>query len=125
MVIIQDRSKRKASGGRYKSKLMSKKIIHKGNEPTHTKVGPKKLKTGSVRGNKSKTRTMYNDTVNLFDGKTYAKAKISSVSENTANRHYVRRNILTKGTVIDTDKGKAKITNRPGQEGTVNAVLIK
>ena len=37
----------------------------------------------------------------------------------------VRRNILTKGAIIETDAGKAKITNRPGQEGTVNAVLVE
>jgi len=47
------------------------------------------------------------------------------VLENPANRHFVRRNILTKGTIIETVKGKAKITGRPGQEGMVNAVLIK
>ena len=36
-----------------------------------------------------------------------------------ANRHYVRRNILTKGTVITTDKGNAVITSRPGQEARI------
>jgi len=31
---------------------------------------------------------------------------------------------MTKGTIIKTDKGAARITNRPGQEGCINAVLI-
>jgi len=57
--------------------------------------------------------------------KKYSKVKIKNVVENPANRHFVRRNILTKGTVVDTDKGKAKITNRPGQEGSINAVLVE
>ena len=46
------------------------------------------------------------------------------VVENPANRHYIRRNILTRGTIIKTEKGNARITSRPGQDGVVNAVLI-
>ena len=52
------------------------------------------------------------------------KLKITAVVENPANRHFVRRNIITKGTVIETEKGKARITSRPGQEGVINAILI-
>ena len=64
--------------------------------------------------------------VNLMDPATKkcSKAKIVNVTENPANRHYVRRNILTKGTTVKTEKGDAIITSRPGQDGVVNAVLI-
>jgi len=65
------------------------------------------------------------DVANVFDGKKYHKSKIKEVVKNKANRHFVRRNILTKGAVIETELGKAKITSRPGQEGMVNAVLVK
>jgi small subunit ribosomal protein S8e len=34
-------------------------------------------------------------------------------------------NIITKGAVIETDAGKARVTSRPGQHGVVNAVLLK
>ena len=66
------------------------------------------------------------DVANILDAKTgkYVKAKIKTVVENPANRHFVRRNIMTRGCIIDTDKGKAKVTNRPGQEGSINAKLI-
>ena len=66
------------------------------------------------------------DTINLIDPKTKksSKIKIDKVLENPANRHFVRRNIITRGTVVETSKGKAKITSRPGQEGSINAVLI-
>ncbi|MHA1485277.1 MAG: 30S ribosomal protein S8e, partial [Candidatus Thorarchaeota archaeon] len=30
----------------------------------------------------------------------------------------------TRGTIIKTSKGRAKVTSRPGQEGILNAVLI-
>ena len=38
--------------------------------------------------------------------------------------HYMRRNILTKGAIIKTELGDARITNRPGQDGVINAILL-
>jgi len=32
---------------------------------------------------------------------------------------------MTKGSVIDTEFGKAVITSRPGQDGVVNAVIVQ
>ena len=37
---------------------------------------------------------------------------------------FSRQNIITKGTIINTDMGKAVVVNRPGREGTVIAKLI-
>jgi len=56
-------------------------------------------------------------------GKT-SIADIETVELNGANRNYVRRNIITKGAIIQTTLGKAKVTNRPGQDGSINAVLV-
>jgi small subunit ribosomal protein S8e len=53
-----------------------------------------------------------------------AKAKIINVVETPQNRFLSRQNRLMKGAVIETSLGKAKITNRPTQEGQVNAILI-
>jgi small subunit ribosomal protein S8e len=50
--------------------------------------------------------------------------KIETVKDNKANLHYMRRSILTKGAVIKTELGDARITNRPGQDGVVNAILL-
>ena len=52
-------------------------------------------------------------------------AKIKTVLENPANPNLTRRNIITKGCIVQTEKGKARITSRPGQQGSLNAVLIK
>ena len=57
--------------------------------------------------------------------KKTVKSKILSVLENPANPNYVRRNIITKGAIIDTDIGTARVTSRPGQHGMINAILIK
>jgi small subunit ribosomal protein S8e len=52
-------------------------------------------------------------------------AKIITVVQNQANPHFVRRNIMTKGAVVKTDIGLVRITSRPGQDGTLNGVLVK
>lgn len=124
-MIIQNKSKRKPTGGRYKKQI--KKIRNIGNHPTHTKVGKQKEKLVRIRGGTFKYRLLNAEIANVFDPVTrkYSKAKIETVVESPANRHYVRRNIITRGTVIKTDKGGARVTNRPGQEKVINAVLIK
>ena len=124
MAISQARSKRKETGARYKDYRKRKK--HElGRTPTMTKLGTTKKKTIRVLGGNAKTFLLHHDTVNLLDKeKKSSNVKIKAVVENAANRNFIRRNILTKGTIIDTEKGKAKITSRPGQEGSINAVLI-
>lgn len=126
MAVSQSRPRRKATGSRYVS-LRKKKLYELGRDPTLTKLGEQKKKSLRVRAGKNKEILLTADTINLTDPKTKksSKIKVKTVLENPANRHFVRRNILTKGTVIETEKGKAKITSRPGQEGSVNAVLVK
>ena len=126
MAISQLRSLRKHTGGRYKQKVRKKKAYELGRQPAFTLIQARRAKNVRTMGNHRKVRLLATETANLFDPKTkkYEKAKIKSVLENPANRHFIRRNIMTKGTVIDTDKGKARITSRPGQDGAINAVLI-
>jgi len=126
MAIVQKSGVgRKESGGRYKS-ARGKRIYEIGSHPTLTHVGKDNLKKVTVLGGKCKIRALSIEHINLYDPKTktFVKTKIKIVSETPCNRHYVRRNILTKGAIIDTDKGRAKVTSRPGQNGSVNAVLI-
>ena len=126
MAISQRRSLRKPSGGRYKQQGRKKKAYELGREPAFTKLEKKRAKYVRTKGNHRKVRLLSTDTANLFDpkAKKYEQVKIKTIVENPANRHFVRRNIMTKGTVIETEKGKARITSRPGQDGSVNAVLI-
>ena len=62
----------------------------------------------------------------IIDPKTKkaTKSKILSVKDNPANQHFVRRNTITKGAVVETEAGLARITSRPGQDGVVNAVKV-
>ncbi|HDM43641.1 30S ribosomal protein S8e [Candidatus Woesearchaeota archaeon] len=124
-MISQRRSKRKPTGGRYK-KDRKKRKSELGNRPLFTKIGDKKIQIVRVRGGNLKLKVVSLDFANVYDPKTKKakKAKILSVIENKANPHFVRRNIITKGAIIETEIGKAKVTNRPSQEGTINAVLV-
>ena len=126
MVIVQNRSLRKPTGGRYGKMFRSKRQKEMGRAPANTTIGDQKLKTYRTLGGNSKTRMLQTTKVNVTDPKT-KKTSVTTLKttlENHANLHFVRRNIVTKGTIIDTEAGKAKVTSRPGQDGTVNAVLI-
>jgi small subunit ribosomal protein S8e len=52
------------------------------------------------------------------------KLKILNVTKNTANKDYERRGVISKGALLETDLGVARVVSRPGQEGLVNAILI-
>ncbi|MCK5107907.1 MAG: 30S ribosomal protein S8e [Nanoarchaeota archaeon] len=124
MAITQTRSKRTATGGRYKS-YRKKRIFEMGNSPIKTKVGERQVKERRTVGGNTKKVLLHANEINLVIKGKPIKAKILKEKENTANRNYIRRNILTKGAVVETDKGLAKITNRPGQEPTINGILVE
>jgi small subunit ribosomal protein S8e len=128
MRVYHGRSIRKMGGtGGRKRKSADKKLAHVGSEMTATKVGEKQVvELARGRGGTIKARIRYAPFVNVATGAgAVKKAKIRTVLETLDNRHYARQNILTKGAVVDTELGKVKITNRPGQHGVVNGVLLK
>lgn len=124
-MILQEKSRVKPSGGRYKQ-LGKKKMRNLGRQPAFTGLGERKLVIKRVRGGNLKFQLQKTNIANVYDPKTKKSKKsvIKTILENPANRHFVRRNIMTKGTIIDTELGKAKITSRPGQDGLINATLI-
>ncbi len=96
-----------------------------GRLPTETQVGEPRFRTVDVRGNGQKTRALATNVASVNDGGETLSAEIEDVVENDANPNYVRRNIITKGAVIATSEGEARVTSRPGQTGQVNAVLLE
>jgi small subunit ribosomal protein S8e len=126
MVRLTERANRKETGKKYVANRKKRKFNLSG-IPAYTKIGEKSIRKVRIIGGSIKAKTLAEKVVNLFNPKTNRceKASIKTVTANPANRHFIRRNILTKGSIIDTDKGKARITSRPGQEGAINAVLIQ
>jgi small subunit ribosomal protein S8e len=125
MALTNTRSKRKITGGRYIS-YRKKKVKETRNLPALTKIGKTVKRLRRTLGGNKKQILLNVEVANVYNPKTKKMqvVKINSVVENKANRHFVRRNIITKGTILDTELGKAKVTSRPGQEGAINAVLI-
>ncbi len=125
MVVYQKRSKRKTTGGRYRSSE-KKRMANVGAIPTLTKVGERKAKVKREKGGSLKHTLLTINKVNITDPKTKKTkmTEIITVIESPANRHFIRRNIITKGTILETKLGKARVTSRPGQVGTLNAILI-
>lgn len=126
MALTSQRSRRKATGGRYKASR-KKRVFELRGLPTLTKLDEKKVKTVRGVGGNKKQKVLSANQVNVFDPKTkkYSNETIKTIVENNANRHFVRRNIMTKGAVVETAKGKVKITSRPGQSGLLQGVYIK
>jgi small subunit ribosomal protein S8e len=122
---FQGKSRRKFTGGR-KLTNRGKRKYELGREAGEPHVAPTRKKTIRTRGGNAKIRLLRCDVACVTDPKSgkSSNAKIESVVDNSANLHYIRRNILTKGAIIKTDLGEARITNRPGQEGAINAILI-
>ena len=93
------------------------------NEPIN---GAQVTITRRVRGNNRKTALKSIDFVNLAaEGAKVKKTKILKVIENTTNNDYKRRGIITKGAILEIQEGKCRVVSKPGQNGIVNAILLK
>ena len=126
MAITQTESKRKFTGGLLK-KYRKKKKRDFGSDFLPVKIGKERKKTVRGLSNNMKQRLLETSKVNVFDKKT-GKAqmtKILDVKDNTANPNFIRMGIITKGAVIQTEAGLAKVISRPGQHGVINAVLVE
>jgi len=116
---------RKISGGKYKERR-KKKLFERKGAVRVVRLGAIKKKKLRIRGGKIKTVLLSADEANVIDKKTRktSKMKIKNVFETPSNKFLARQNVLMKGAIIETEKGKAKITNRPSQEAFVEAEII-
>ena len=119
----QGKSVRKVSGGRRRPAAM-KRRAEIGLAPADTHIGEDRHRIIRTFGGNDKVR---GDVALVSDPKTgnAKKVKIETVKDNKANQHYMRRNIITKGAVIKTEIGSARIMSRPGQDGIINALLLE
>lgn len=124
MALTSQRSKRKASGGRYVA-ARKKRVFEIRNAPVLTRLGERRVRSVRVVGGHRKLKILQEQKVNVYDPKTkkHSIETISTIVENPANRHFVRRNIITKGAVVETPRGRVRITSRPGQVASLDGIL--
>jgi small subunit ribosomal protein S8e len=128
MSYFQGRDKKKPTGGRI-HRLREKKKFELGSAPTETTMAQQEERKKATRGYGGNSKVRLDEAlyVNVTDLKTNAttKIKIVKVKNNPSNVDYARRGVITKGAIVETEMGDAKITSRPGQDGLLNAVLVK
>jgi len=103
-----------------------KRRFQRGSLPLHTKVGKEVKRAERKRGGIKKLKLVSTEFANVIDPKTNKakKVRILDVIKNEADPHLVRSEIITKGAIIKTELGEAKIISRPSQHGVVNALIV-
>ena len=126
MSIWQGDKGRKKTGGK-RTLYRKKRKYELGGYATHTVLGKTKSKTVRTKGGLMKRKAVSLQYANVYNpaDKSTKKIKILSIERNEANPHYVRRGILTKGSVVKTELGMVRITSRPSQIGIANGVVLE
>lgn len=115
---------KKISGGKY-VKSRKKKFYEFPGQKKTVKLGIDKRKKDRVRGGNLKTFFLRSKIINVQDKAKSKKVEIRNVLETPSNKFLARQNIITKGTIVETELGRVKVTSRPTQEGTLNGILVK
>ena len=122
---VENLATSKITGGR-RHPLRIRRKYETDRYPNEPNIGAQITITRRVRGNNNKTALKSIDFVNLATGEAKVKkTKILKVLDNTTNNDYKRRGIITKGAILETQEGKCKVVSKPGQNGIVNAILLK
>ncbi len=122
---VENLATSKITGGR-RHPLRTRRKYETDRYPNEPINGAQVTITRQVRGKNSKTALKTIDFVNLATGDAKVKkSKILKVLDNATNNDYKRRGIITKGAILETQEGKCRVISRPGQNGIVNAILLK
>jgi len=121
---IENLGTSKVTGGR-RHPLRSRRKYEMDRFPNEALIGEQITITRNVRGKNVKTAIKTIDSVNLAINSKIKRVKIIKVLENSTNNDYKRRGIISKGAILETEEGKCRVVSRPGQHGTVNAILVK
>jgi small subunit ribosomal protein S8e len=119
-------SRRKPSGGR-KVQARGKRSTEISTEKQMALIGEPKRKIYRRTGGNTLVRVLAANKVSINNPKTgkTTLGTIENVVENESDPNYVRRNVLVKGAIIETDQGRVRITSRPGKDGVINGVLVE
>ena len=127
MVQYHANDLRKISGGKKGKNVKVKRKYLMGGYPTETRLSDaEKRKLIRTKGGGIKVKLLSAAHANIAVDRGFVKrVRVLSVISNPSSKDYDRRKIVTKGAIIRTEIGLAKVTSRVGQNGVLNAVLIK
>ncbi len=114
---------RKITGGKYLKRRKKKKHERPGQKRI-IKLGKEKRKVIKTRGGNIKTFLFSGKIINVAQSGKTKKTEIKKVLETPSDKFFARQDILTKGTIVETELGKVRITNRPSQDGVINGELL-
>jgi small subunit ribosomal protein S8e len=122
---VENLKTRKITGG-IRHPLKTRQKFETDRYPNEALIGDQETSTRKTRGNNRKTALKTVSHVNLvLDNAKIKRSKIIRVLENATNNDYQRRGVITKGAILETENGKCKVVSRPGQDGIINAILVK
>jgi small subunit ribosomal protein S8e len=112
-----------------KTRAHKKRKRSRGRPPAETQVGVDTRKRLKRRGGGFKVKLVKAMHANVLVDGNPVKCEVVNVSDNPASKYLARRNIITKGAVLDVKMPdgatvKAVVKSRPGQDGVLNAVKI-
>jgi small subunit ribosomal protein S8e len=123
---IENLGGRKLTGGR-KVAMRGRRKFEIDRYPNEAVAGPVQIVVRRTRGKNNKVAFKTAEFANIIDqeNKKVFRSKILRVTKNPANRDHERRGVISKGALIEIENGTARVVSRPGQDGVVNAIMVK
>jgi len=123
---IENLNKRKLTGG-VKVPNRGRRAYERHSYPIETRVKEDVRMIKKTKGGGLKVKCLSTQYANVLDplSKQTKKVKINRLITNPASKDLTRKGVITKGALVETELGEAKVTSRPGQAGIVNAILLK
>lgn len=122
---LENLKKRKATGGKRRANR-GRRAFERDTYAIEPIVGPPAQRFSRLRGGGLRAGIVTAESANVADSQgKVVKSKIVRVTKSPANRDYERRGVITRGAIIETEAGEARVTSKPTDDGVVNAVLTK
>ncbi|MEM0010898.1 MAG: 30S ribosomal protein S8e [Nitrososphaeria archaeon] len=123
---VENLRKRKPTGG-VRVPNRGRRAYEQHGYPVETRVGDEERLLKRCKGGGYKVKCVMTSYANVVDPalKQTRKVKILKLIANPASKDLTRRGVITKGAILETELGQVRVTSRPGQDGVVNAVLVK
>ncbi len=123
MPNIENLTKRKVTGGKRIAYRGRKKMERK-SQPRVAKIGKSEVLTRRARGGNIIHYVISAEKISISTNEGTKNVKLLSLASNPSNRDYERRGIITRGAIVMTEAGRAKVTSKPSKNGTLSGVLL-